>query len=211
MNNHQEEKSMYKTMCLIVATTALSLLLLLSSSMAQNQLAKTPRDYEGPFYPVVRQQDEDNDLLRVKGREHAAKGDILHLSGRVVNEDGRPVPDSVVEIWQTDSHGRYKDKRDRSPGQRDPDFQYWGKADTAGDGSFSFTTLVPGAYEPRPAHIHFKVWVDGKVRLTSQIYFIRTNMLMEENVRQPATSRLQTVDLQRRKIGEYEAYFQIVL
>jgi protocatechuate 3,4-dioxygenase beta subunit len=181
-------------------------------SLARNKLVKTPSDYEGPFYPLVRQQDEDNDLIHVAGREHAAKGEILHLSGRVVDENGQKYDKAVVEIWQTDPHGRYKDQRDRSIGQRDPNFQYWGKAVTAGDGNFSFTTLIPGTYKPRPAHIHFKVWIDGKVRLTSQIYFKETSILEENETAQPvAIQELQIVDLRRKKSGDYEAFFQIVL
>lgn len=180
-------------------------------SPAGEKLAKTPRDHEGPFYPIVRQQDEDNDLLHVAGREQAATGDRLHLSGKVVDEDGRPITNAFVEIWQTDPNGRYNDERDRTPGPRDPDFQYWGLAATAKDGSFSFLTLIPGEYEPRPAHIHFKVWVDRELKLTSQIYF-RTPADRTQDAVPGATGReLQTVGLHRMKEGEYEAFIQIVL
>lgn len=181
-------------------------------ALAGNKLTKTPSDYEGPFYPLVRQQDEDNDLIHVAGRDQAAGGEILYLTGSVVDEEGRPFTGAVVEIWQTDPGGRYKDQRDRSPGLRDPDFQYWGKAVTGADGGFSFITLVPGAYHPRPAHIHCKVWVDGKARLTSQIYFRSTDIPEMAGGAQPtAAQELQTVDLRRTKAGEYEAFFQIVL
>lgn len=180
------------------------------SSNARNKHVKTPHDSEGPFYPVIRQQDEDNDLIHVAGRDQVARGEILHLSGIVIDEGGRPFDNAVVEIWQTDLNGKYNDQRDRSPGPRDPNFQYWGKAVTIKDGGYSFTTLVPGAYEPRPAHIHFKVWIDGKVRLTSQIYFRETNIRVEDKFTQHA-SNLQTVELQKTKAGEYEAFFQIVL
>lgn len=180
-------------------------------SHAGNKLVKTPSDYEGPFYPIIRQQDEDNNLIHVAGRKQAAQGDILHLSGKVVDENGQPFSMAVVEIWQTDPHGRYKDQRDRSEGKRDPDFQYWGKATTSADGAFSFTTLVPGDYNPRPAHIHFKVWIDGKLYLTSQMYFRNLLLGMEEGVKQSDTNKLQTVDLHKKDDGNYTAFFQIVL
>lgn len=180
-------------------------------SSAGNKLVKTPNDSEGPFYPLVRQQDEDNDLIHVAGREQAAKGDILFLSGKVIDEEDRPLDKAVIEIWQTDSYGRYNDQRDKSAGQRDPDFQYWGKAVTGRDGDFSFTTLVPGAYQPRPTHIHFKVWIDGTVQLTSQIYFRKANIQMDVVVEQPSTPNMQTINLHSKNAGEYEAFFQIVL
>ena len=196
-------KSVYSLLLLAAAS---ALIFLPPASHSRAKPAKTPGDHEGPFYPVVRQQDEDNDLIHVDGRDQAALGDILHLSGRVVNEDGQPLDQAVVEIWQTDPSGRYNDARDRSPGKRNPDFQYWGKAATREDGTYSFTTLVPGAYNPRPAHIHFKVWIDGRVRLTSQIYFKN-----KEELNQPATPEPQTVELRKNNAGEYEAFFQIVL
>jgi len=203
--------SLTRSKYVLLLTAALIFALFPLTSRADNKLVQTPQDYEGPFYPLVRQPDEDNDLLHVAGRVQAARGDTLYLSGRVVDEDGLPFNKATVEIWQTDQHGRYKDQRDKSPGPRDPDFQYWGRAITRPDGGFSFTTLVPGAYQPRPAHIHFKVWIDGRVRLTSQIYFRGTNKQKAAEEAQPETPDLQTVDLRSTKTGDYEAFFQIVL
>jgi protocatechuate 3,4-dioxygenase, beta subunit len=177
---------------------------------AAASLAKTPPDQEGPFYPLVRQEDEDNDLIRVAGRPERASGDILHLSGTVRATDGAPLSGAVVEIWQTDLHGRYKDERDRSPGPRDRNFQYWGKTTTGEDGSYSFITLVPGGYHPRPPHIHFKVWIDGSARLTSQIYFANHPEAGKMNIRF-RTSKPLTVELQSVQPGEYKAVFDIIL
>lgn len=179
-------------------------------SRAQTALPQTPADYQGPFYPVIRQPDEDNDLIHVAGQAQAAQGDILYLTGEVVDRQGNPVKNAVVEIWQTDPQGLYKDKRDRSPGKRNPDFQYWGKAQTAGDGSYSFTTLVPGEYPPRPAHIHFKVWVDGEQRLTSQMYICRPGSSGKKDCL-PGISDLQELDLEKTSGGEYRGRFRIVL
>jgi len=179
-------------------------------SYASEQLRKTPGDHEGPFYPVERQQDEDNDLIHVSGHAAAATGDILYLSGKAVDTAGNPIANAVVEIWQTDRKGLYKDRRDRSPGARDPDFQYWGKTETGDDGTFSFTTLVPGKYEPRPAHIHFKVWLAGQAALTSQMYFSNHP---DENISggPVITDPLQTIELHQKTPGTFEAFFRIVL
>lgn len=177
---------------------------------AEEELAKTPADYEGPFYPVTRQDDIDNDLIHVNGMAGVAKGDILNLSGRVVNTMGKPQEGLVIEIWQTDPLGRYKHPGDSTPGARDQNFQYWGAAVTESDGSYFFKTIVPGAYHPRPAHIHYKVLKDGKLILTSQIYFTKS----PEGAKPPSLTgqmELQSVTLKPTAKGEFEAYFQIVI
>ena len=177
---------------------------------AEEEMAKTPADYEGPFYPVTRQDDIDNDLIHVKGMAGVAQGDILNLSGRVVNTRGEPQAGLVIEIWQTDPQGRYKHPGDSTPGERDPNFQYWGAAVTETDGSYFFKTIVPGAYHPRPAHIHYKVLKDGKLILTSQIYFTKP----AEGAKAPSLTgqmELQTVALKPTAKGEFEAYFQIII
>ena len=177
---------------------------------AVEPLPKTPADYEGPFYPVTRQEDIDNDLVHINGQTGAAMGDILNLSGIVVNTRGEPLGNIIVEIWQTDPQGRYKHPGDSTPGIRDPNFQYWGAAVTAPDGTYYFKTIIPGGYEPRPAHIHFKVLKAGKVVLTSQIYFKEPN---RESKRFSLTSQteLQTAELEKAENGEFQAYFRIVI
>lgn len=184
--------------------------LMMQGVFAEDQLPKTPADYEGPFYPVTRQQDIDNDLTRIKGQNGIAKGDILNLSGIAVTTSGKPRAGLIIEIWQTDPQGRYKHPGDSTTGERDPNFQYWGAAITDADGNFFFRTLVPGAYNPRPAHIHFKVLQDGKTILTSQIYFIDTDE-QEKIPSLTSQSKLQTVNLEKIKPGEFEAFFRIVL
>lgn len=179
-------------------------------SLAGELLDKTPADYEGPFYPVTRQLDIDNDLIHVKGQTGVAKGDILNLSGVVVNTSGDPLEKHIIEIWQTDPQGRYNHPGDNSPGERDPNFQYWGAAITGKDGTFNFKTVVPGSYNPRPAHIHYKVLHDGKVILTSQIYFVK----QDKRTRIPSMTsqvELQTVDLKSTATGEFAAFFRIVI
>jgi protocatechuate 3,4-dioxygenase beta subunit len=176
---------------------------------AEEKFAKTPADYEGPFYPVTRQEDIDNDLVQVKGQSGTAQGDILHLSGVVVNTRGEALQNVTIEIWQTDPHGRYNHPGDSTPGVRDPNFQYWGATTTDADGRFFFKTIVPGAYNPRPAHIHYKVLQEGKVILTSQIYFREQNPTRLPSM--TSQIELQTVDMKPVNDGEFETFFRIVL
>ena len=179
-------------------------------TLAQEVYPKTPADFEGPFYPVSKQQDIDHDLVHVTGQNGIARGDILNLSGIVVNTRGQAQKNITIEIWQTDPQGRYKHPADSSPGDRDPNFQYWGAAITAADGTFYFKTIVPGAYEPRPAHIHYKVLQDSKVILTSQIYF-RDFSKQDKQFSMTSQTELQTVYLKPLKDGEFEAFFKIVI
>ena len=179
-------------------------------AVAQDPYPKTPADYEGPFYPVTTQQDIDYDLVHVKGQNGVAQGDILNLSGVVINTRGEVQENITIEIWQTDPQGRYKHPGDTTPGERDPNFQYWGAAITAADGTFFFKTIIPGAYQPRPAHIHYKVLQDGEVVLTSQMYF-RDPSRDTKRFSMSSQVELQTVDLKTAKNGEFEAFFRIVL
>jgi len=197
---------------LALAVLLIAILSLATSlSAARDKYEKTPSDHEGPFYPVIRQPDEDNDLLHVTGRPDPARGDVLKLSGAVLNTRGQPQKGVTVEIWQTDPSGRYKDARDNTPGKRDPNFQYWGQATTAEDGTFFFKTLVPGGYAPRPAHIHFKVWQDGKVILTSQIYLRNQPGKSAADFFKKYGRDSQAMDLETTKKNEYNGYFQIVI
>ncbi len=171
---------------------------------AQSEYKMTPRDMEGPYYPIERQSDEDNDLTNVKGKSKSAMGEVLNLTGVVSDENGNPQRDVIIEIWQTDGDGLYRHPRDRSEGTRDPFFQYWGRAKTDKAGKYTFKTIIPGKYEPRPAHIHFKVWLGEKVVLTSQMY-IETGKNNSTNI-----NELLKLNVSKNKDGEYLGFFRIV-
>jgi protocatechuate 3,4-dioxygenase beta subunit len=106
-------------------------------------------------------------------------GEKIVVTGRVTDEDGRPVRDSLVEVWQCNSAGRYFHSRDRHDAPLDPNFHGHGKFMTDGDGRYRFVTIKPGPYpwgnHPkawRPAHIHVSLF--GNVlaqRLVTQMYF----------------------------------------
>ena len=133
-------------------------------------LAKTPGLTEGPFYPRELPLDDDNDLTQVKGRSGVAAGIVLDLAGRVVDTEGRPVANAMVEIWQCNAHGRYQDSRDANPAALDPNFQGFGKFVTDAEGGYRFRTIKPVAYPGRTPHIHFKVKSREFRELTTQMF-----------------------------------------
>ncbi len=100
-----------------------------------------------------------------------AAGEVIILTGRVLDTNGDPLPGAAVEIWQTDSNGVYDHPGDSSTASRDRGFQFYGTAISGDDGAYAFRTVRPGYYEPRPKHIHVKVRLDGRELLTTQFYF----------------------------------------
>jgi protocatechuate 3,4-dioxygenase, beta subunit len=131
----------------------------------------------GPVFGEGRVTAQDGDLTRQHGGEPL--GQRILLSGRVVDGDGRPVRNTLVEIWQANAAGRYRHDGDRWPAPLDPNFSGAGRALTDDQGVYRFTTIQPGAYPWRnhdnvwrPAHIHFSLF--GRAfpqRLVTQMYF----------------------------------------
>jgi protocatechuate 3,4-dioxygenase beta subunit len=143
---------------------------LILPGMASAAETPTPAQTEGPFYPRTFPLDTDNDLVRIAGRDQQASGDILHVVGRVLDVNGKPVPRAQVEIWQCDKNGVYHHVNDRSSAQRDPNFQGYGKTVASTDGGYRFRTIKPVAYPGRTPHIHFTITAPGGPRLTTQMY-----------------------------------------
>src|SRR6516225_6701369 len=133
-------------------------------------LAATPQQTEGPFYPVSFPADMDNDLVQVRGQAARAMGTVLHLEGRVLDASGRPMPGTLVEIWQCDAQGIYDHPRQPGRERRDQAFQGYGRMLVDAEGRYSFRTLKPVAYPGRTPHIHFKVATAAGGQLTSQFY-----------------------------------------
>ncbi len=119
----------------------------------------------------------DHDLTRQRDGEPL--GERIIVTGRVLDEDGRPVPNTLIEVWQANAAGRYLHEADQHPAPLDPNFTGAGRCLTDGHGRYRFTTVKPGAYpwgnHPnawRPAHIHFSIF--GRLftqRLVTQMYF----------------------------------------
>ena len=139
------------------------------------QLQPTPLQTLGPFYPADRPLDQDADLTVIKGKPGRAKGDLLYVTGRVLDPKGEPVRGARIEIWQCNAAGKYRHGADDNPAPLDPNFEGYAVVTTNADGLYRFKTIKPGAYPIgpaawRPPHIH--VDVTGKQsRLISQMYF----------------------------------------
>jgi protocatechuate 3,4-dioxygenase beta subunit len=153
---------------LLLAGAGASLLPLRSAFAAG--LVATPQQTEGPFYPTAFPADMDTDLVQVRGQAAQAMGTVLHLQGRVLDLDGKPVDGALVEIWQCDAQGIYDHPRQPGRDRRDSAFQGYGRMLAKADGRYSFRTLKPVAYAGRSPHIHFKVATAAGRMLTSQFY-----------------------------------------
>jgi protocatechuate 3,4-dioxygenase beta subunit len=134
-----------------------------------DERAPTPRMTEGPFYPRTFPQDADGDLTRIAGRDRAAEGTPLAVTGRIVERSGRPRAHARLELWQCDALGHYHHVG--GPAQSgDANFQGFGAVTADADGRYSFRTIRPVPYPGRTPHIHFAVLENGKRRLVSQMF-----------------------------------------
>lgn len=151
---------------------SLGLFCIAGRAMAQGSgaAAPTPSQSEGPFYPRQRPQDDDADLVRVRGVDAQAVGALLHVQGRVLDTRGQPLAGARVELWQADAQGIYRHPRAPNTLRFDPGFQGYGQVTTDSQGRWSFRTILPGRYPGRTPHLHFKL-VQGERRLTTQAYF----------------------------------------
>jgi protocatechuate 3,4-dioxygenase, beta subunit len=141
------------------------------------RLPQNFRDLAAPVYGYLPIGDTDNDLTRQHPGEPL--GERIVVAGRVLDEDGRAVPNTLVEIWQCNAAGRYLHASDDHPAPLDPNFSGAGRVMTDEQGSYRFVTIKPGAYPWRnhhnawrPAHIHFSLFGGSLAsRLVTQMYF----------------------------------------
>jgi protocatechuate 3,4-dioxygenase, beta subunit len=180
------------------------------------QLAKTPRLTEGPFYPPKLPLDTDNDLLIINDNITQAVGDVTHLTGRVLSAAGEPIRNAVVEIWQCDAKGVYIAQGNAAG--KDTNFQGFGRFLTGSTGEYYFRTIKPVPYTGRTPHIHVKVKKGGKEVLTTQIFVNGHEQNKRDGVlsglRDPLDRELVLVDfkpIKESKIGELSANFDIVV
>lgn len=137
----------------------------------------TLSELTGPVYPYGRIDASDSDLTRQ--HEGEPQGERIIVQGRVLDEDGRPIPNTLVEVWQANAAGRYTHRVDDHPAPLDPNFSGAGRTLTDDQGRYRFVTIKPGAYpwlnHPnawRPAHIHFSLFGTSFLsRLITQMYF----------------------------------------
>jgi len=114
-----------------------------------------------------------------------ARGEVIEITGRVVQADGRPLDNLVLEIWQADAGGRFDD----------PQFFGWGRAATDADGVYRFRTIRPGAPPGRAPHINFLLLYSGLMRQLQTVMFF-------DDTRDPV---LDSVPARERLIAKKEA------
>ncbi|HEV3255567.1 MAG TPA: protocatechuate 3,4-dioxygenase [Gemmataceae bacterium] len=182
------------------------------------ELVRTPRQTEGPFYPDQLPLDTDNDLIIINNAITPAVGKVTHLSGRVLDAKGEPVRNALVEIWQVDSNAVYIHTGCPNQEDRDKNFQGFGRFLTGSSGEYYFRTIKPVTYPGRAPHIHFKVRKGRKELLTTQCYVKGEPRNARDGVyrgiRDARARQSVTIDfapVKGSRIGELAAKFDIVL
>ena len=142
------------------------------------RLPQGATELSGPGFDGSLLNPNHDDLTRqVNGGE--AAGQRIIVTGRILDENGDPVPNTLLEIWQCNAAGRYHHDKDNHDAPLDPYFRGCGRLITGSDGAYRFTSIRPGAYPWRnhrnawrPAHIHFSVFGHTMLeRLITQMYF----------------------------------------
>jgi protocatechuate 3,4-dioxygenase beta subunit len=182
------------------------------------ELIRTPRQTEGPFYPNKLPLDTDNDLLIINDGITPAVGEVTYLTGRILDAKGNPVRNALVEIWQVDHNGSYIHTRDPNWDKHDANFQGFGRFLTGSTGEYGFRTIKPVPYPGRTPHIHFKVKRGANELLTTQCY-VKGERRNERDgiyrsIHDPKARESITVDfapLKGSRVGELAARFDIIL
>ena len=148
--------------------------LLLAGPLLAQGRAPTAESPLGPFYPLHPLAENDADLTRMAGRSARAQGQVIELTGRVLDMRGNPIAGARLELWQANAAGRYLHESDPATMPVDPDFQGYGVVSTGADGRYRFVTVKPGGYDSpighRPPHLHFDL--RGHTHRTiAQMYF----------------------------------------
>lgn len=180
-----------------------------------DELARTPRIEEGPFYPPRLPLDTDNDLIIINNALTPAVGEITHLSGRVLSVNGSPIRNALVEIWQCDARAVYLAQGGRGA---DANFQGFGRFSTGMNGEYYFRTIKPVPYPGRTPHIHVKVKQGNRELLCTQLFINghagnRTDGIFRR-ISDPLQREFVCVDfvpVPGSRVGELSARFDIVV
>lgn len=190
-------------------------------------MESTPSEETGPRFGHSLLGPLDNNLiLNYSQNKVPAIGERIRIHGRVLDETGRPVPHTLVEVWQANAGGRYRHVKDTYFAPLDPNFGGCGRTITNENGFYEFLTIRPGAYpwpnrvnDWRPMHVHFSIFGHAfGQRLISQMYFQGDPLIdlcpIAGTIRD--RSQLDTLvaplDMQNSKPHDYLAYkFDIIL
>jgi protocatechuate 3,4-dioxygenase beta subunit len=201
-----------------LSTAAFGVAAFSSRGAFADELTRTPKQTEGPFYPDKLPLDTDNDLLIINDGITPAVGEVTYLSGRILDARGNPVRNAAVEIWQADNNGAYLHSGTSNAEKRDTHFQGFGRFLTGSTGEYLFRTIKPVPYPGRTPHIHFMIKPKGQEKLTTQCYIkdhpgnARDGVL--RGIRDPKAREAVMVafnPLEGSKIGELAARFDIVM
>jgi protocatechuate 3,4-dioxygenase beta subunit len=170
------------------------------------QLPHTLSELTGPVYGHNPIGPTDNDLTLHFAE--APQGERIIVAGRVLDEDGRGVPNALVEVWQANAGGRYRHTRDNHPAPIDPNFLGAGRAVTDDAGNYRFVSIKPGAYPWRnhhnawrPAHIHFSLFGSAFVtRLVTQMYFPNDPLIPLD----PILQSIPDADARARLVSQFD-------
>lgn len=155
-------------------------------------MSQTPSPYctIGPFFPSMF-SNGTNDLTTLNG--HTARGQPILLTGRVLEEGGKPTVNTILEIWQTDAAGIFRHPLDPCAAKADPGFQGWGRARTDEEGRYQFRTVLPGSYTENGAarcpHINVMILAIGLTRRLVTTVFFGTDDVADpvlDSVKDPA-------------------------
>lgn len=171
-----------------------------------NRLRLIPRAARRSFVPFMPPQPGlrpgENDLTRIAPGRPRADGEPILVIGRITDQRARPIRNTMIEIWNANTFGKYVHHDDHSDHKPDPNYLGIGRAITDADGNYSFLTIKPGCYLARPdinrwrpSHIHFSIR-GGTARLVTQMYFTGD----PHNERDPAYILLG--EAQPRHIGQ---------
>jgi protocatechuate 3,4-dioxygenase alpha subunit len=135
-------------------------------------LQATTSQTVGPFFKIGLHQ-----LYRDSLAGEGVSGQRVTIQGRVLDGDGNPVPDAILEIWQANAHGKYAHPEDTQDKPLEPGFKGYGRVPTNSDGCFRFATIKPGSVpgpdgKPQAPHLLVSVFMRGVLRrLVTRIYF----------------------------------------
>jgi protocatechuate 3,4-dioxygenase beta subunit len=178
---------------------------------------QTLSERTGPVYGHSSVSALDNDLTKNAAKNGDPLGERIIVTGRVLDEDGKAVPNTLIEIWQANAAGRYIHVVDQHPAPIDPNFLGGGRCITDSEGRYKFYSIKPGAYPWRnhhnawrPNHIHFSLFGPAlSTRLVTQMYFPGDPLLDIDPIYQSAPKEARELLICKFSIEDTEPEFAL--